>query len=86
MKIKKNIALSDSGFVFDPGNGNSYTTNPIGLEMIHLLKAGKSAQEIVDAIAADYDIDRHTLERDFSDFMNVLQKMQLVEKNGSEAD
>ena len=37
MKIKKNIALSDTGFVFNPGNGDSFSVNPIGLEILKIL-------------------------------------------------
>ena len=40
MNIKKSIALSDSGFVFDPSSGDSFSTNPIGLEIINQLKEG----------------------------------------------
>lgn len=36
VKIKKNIAISDSGFVFDPGSGDSYSMNLFykGLKLI----------------------------------------------------
>ena len=33
MKIKTNIALSDSGFLFNPSTGDSYSVNPIGQEI-----------------------------------------------------
>jgi len=79
MKIKKNIALSDSGFVFDPASGNSFTTNPIGLEIIQLLKQEKSEKEIEKEIMTNYNIDSETFERDFSDFISVLTKMRLTE-------
>ena len=80
MKIKKNIALSDSGFVFDPATGNSFTTNPIGLEIIQLLKQEKSGKEIETEIMNAYNIDAETFERDFVDFINVLTKMRLTEQ------
>jgi len=41
MNIKKNIALSDSGFIFNPSTGESFSMNPIGLEIITMLKEGK---------------------------------------------
>ncbi len=31
MNVKKDIAISDSGFVFDPTTGESYSVNPIGV-------------------------------------------------------
>lgn len=79
MKIKKNIALSDSGFVFDPATGNSFTTNPIGLEIIQLLKQDRSPEEIQAEILTNYETDQETVERDLSDFINVLSRMKLAE-------
>ncbi len=79
MKIKKNIALSDSGFVFDPATGNSFSTNPIGLEIIQLLKAEKSKPEIVKEIVKLYETSEEVAERDFNDFANVLHKMKLLD-------
>ena len=38
MKIKKNVAISESGFVFDAGTGDSYSMNAIGKEIILMLK------------------------------------------------
>jgi hypothetical protein len=42
MRIKKNIAISESGFIFNPAVGDSYSTNPIGAEIIKMLKESKS--------------------------------------------
>ena len=86
MKIKKNIAISDSGFIFDPGSGDSFTTNPIGLEIIQFLKEGKSKNQIEAEIIKRYLIDGETFERDYHDFMSVLQKMRLFEENAKEED
>ena len=79
MNIKKNIALSDSGFVFDPSSGDSFSTNPIGLEIIKLLKNGKSADEIKKHITSSYMIDENSFEKDFYDFVNMLQKLKIAE-------
>jgi len=78
MKVKKNIAISDTGFVFDPSTGDSYTLNETGLEIVQLLKSGKTNDEIVDSITQLYDIDRHSFERYFLDFLGMLKYMQLV--------
>ncbi|MES2678815.1 MAG: PqqD family protein [Bacteroidota bacterium] len=79
MKLKKNIALSDSGFIFDPGTGNSFTTNPIGLQMIQLLKQEKTPKEIEAEIRDEYQIDAITFEKDYFDFISVLAKLKLLE-------
>ena len=46
MKIKKNIAISDSGFIFNPDTGESFTANPIGLEILSMLKDGLDAKAV----------------------------------------
>jgi len=84
MKIKKNIALSDSGFVFDPATGDSFTTNPIGLEIIKMLKDEKTLLEIKSAILKKYLTDEVTFEKDNYDFMNMLSKHRLTENNEKE--
>lgn len=77
MTIKKNIALSDTGFVFDPANGNSYSTNPIGLEIIQMLKQNKTQNEIETKILENYNVDKITFEKDYYDFVNMLTKLKL---------
>lgn len=86
MKIKKNIALSDSGFIFDPSSGNSFTTNPIGLQIIQLLKQGKSQEEIEKEIREEYAVDATTFERDFFDFAGVLSRLKLTEEDAKTKD
>ncbi len=79
MNIKKNIALSDSGFVFDPSSGDSFSTNPIGLEIIKLLQNGKSADDIKKHITGAYMTDGDSFEKDFYDFVNMLQKLKIAD-------
>ncbi len=84
MNIKKNIAISDSGFVFNPSTGDSFTTNPIGLEIIRMLKTGKSQGEIKNFILSTYTTDEATFEKDFYDFVNMLAKNKLTEQPDEE--
>ncbi len=80
MKIKKNIAISESGFIFNPTTGDSFSTNPIGFEIIHLLKEEKSKEEIKESILNRYAVDESTFEKDFYDFSNLLQNSQIAEE------
>lgn len=77
MEIKKNIAVSDSGFVFNPSTGDSYSVNPIGQEIIDLLKEGKSDEEITAEIVQRYMIDQNTVEKDLYDFKKMLANYKL---------
>ena len=80
MNIKKNIALSDSGFVFDPSSGDSFSTNPIGLEIIQLMKEGREVEEIKEVLLKKYMTDATTLEKDIYDFVKMLTKLSIVEE------
>lgn len=79
MKLRKNIAVSDTGFVFDPASGNSFTTNLTGLEIIRLLREEKNEDEILREMHASYDAREETLKRDVTDFIGMLQRLRLTE-------
>lgn len=79
MKIKKNIAISESGFIFNPGKGESFSTNAIGMQIIKLLQAGKDKDEIKDEIMNEYVVDEVTFEKDYYDFEQLLGKFDLAE-------
>ncbi len=81
MKINKNIAISDSGFVFDPSSGESFSLNPIGLEILGFLKEEKDLSEISGIMTNNYEIDADSFEKYFYDFIGMLKQFGLVEKN-----
>ena len=55
MRLKKNIALSESGFVFDPSTGDSYTLNDQAMEIVRLLSSGLDLESITDHILENYE-------------------------------
>jgi len=79
MKIKKNIATSDEGFIFNPGTGDSFSTNAIGVEIIHLLKEDRPAKEIVEKICAKFDVDQSQFEKDLDDYELQLKDYGILE-------
>jgi hypothetical protein len=82
MKIKKNIALSDTGFVFNPSTGDSFSVNPIGLEILRKLKDNEAHDKIKQHIMSAYSTDSDTVEKDFYDFTKMLEQLQLTEPDG----
>lgn len=84
MKLNKNIAISDSGFLFNPATGESFSVNPIGLQIIALLREGKSEAEIGKVITLEYNTEIQQVERDLHDFMHMLRQLQLIDTNGKE--
>jgi len=80
MKLKKNIAISESGFVFNPNTGDSFSVNPIGSLILGLLQDGKSERSIKGAIAKAYEVGNDQLEEDFYDFTSHLKQLNLFNK------
>ena len=81
MELKKNLALSESGFLFNPANGDSFSLNPIGLEIIQAIKQGSDEQAIRQQLLQNYAVDANTLEKDLYDFLNLLRKHRLLHEN-----
>ena len=79
MKIKENIAISESGFVFDSNTGDSYNLNGIGQEILHLLKDNQSEEDIQTYILDNYDTDQETVINSYYDFMTMLRQFNLLE-------
>lgn len=79
MKLKKNIAISESGFVFDPNSGDSYSMNPIGVEILTMMKEGKGQGDIFNFVLKKYEVDRDTFENNYLDFINMLRQFNLIE-------
>jgi len=79
MRLKKNIAISDTGFIFNPSTGDSYSINPVGMDIIHLIQQNKAKNEIKETIMMDYSCDEATFEKDYYDFTMMLRNYKLLE-------
>jgi hypothetical protein len=80
MKLKKNIATSDTGFVFNPGSGDSFSANPIGTDIISCFKENKSRQEIIALICEKYEVEKIQFEKDLEDFVAQLREHNLLDE------
>lgn len=78
MRIKKNIAISESGFLFNPSTGDSFSVNPVGQDIINLMKENKSDEEIITDINEMYMVDKNTIEKDLYDFKQILNSYKLI--------
>lgn len=76
--VPENIAISDSGFIFLPTTGETFTLNEIGKQIFKMLQAKKSIEEISKEILDEYDIDTLTVERDVEDFLLRLKSLNLI--------
>lgn len=76
--ISENIAISDSGFVFHPVTGETFTLNPIGKEILSQIQNGKSLNEISIEITEKFDIEANIVERDLEDFLSQLKNFGII--------
>lgn len=79
MKVNNNVAISNSGFIFNATRGDSFTTNPIGLDILNWLKEGKTTEEIISNIVEKYEVDATKSEIDVLDFFKMLKEYHLTE-------
>jgi len=79
MKLKKSVAISENGFVFNASRGDSFSTNPTGTQILDWLRTGKSDTEIKAQLLDQYDIGEATCEKDLYDFLNVLKQHNLLD-------
>ncbi len=79
MKLKSNIATSESGFVFNPTSGDSYSANSVAAEIMLLLKENNSIREINQIMLSRYEVDSSHFEKDLDDFIAQLRDQNLLE-------
>jgi hypothetical protein len=77
-RLKKNIALSESGFVFDPATGDSFSTNATGLKILEYLKSGIPEEEIVEDMHSMYEAEKKMIREDLDDFINHLKQLKMI--------
>ena len=79
MKLNNNLAISESGFLFNPLTGDSFILNPFGVEIFQLLKKEKTYNHILEEVTLKYDVDEATFQRDYFDFTGFLWQFDLIE-------
>jgi hypothetical protein len=73
--IINRLAINDSGFVFDPVSGQSFTINESGRAILRLARTKRSAREIAEELVAEFEVPLHKCERDVLEFAAVLRRL-----------
>jgi PqqD family protein of HPr-rel-A system len=75
----RQLAVSDSGFVFDPLTGYTFTVNATGLAILAGLKAGRPPDEVAADLAEGFEPEGgEDIQRDVDDFVLRLREHGLV--------
>ena len=69
------IAVSETGFVFDPSTGHTYRLNKTGMGIVKMLQSGSDINMIVERLAEDFDIDKEKAVEDTKEFLSLLRNM-----------
>jgi len=72
------LALSDTGFAFDPYSGSTFTINPTGVCVLQALKEGLSSDAIAERLRSRFDARGVDVRRDVDDFTALLQQHGIV--------
>lgn len=74
-EILRRLAVSDSGFVFDPVSGNSYSTNVTGLTILRLMQRSLPLNEIVQALQQQFAVPAVTAEAEVVAYARELREL-----------
>jgi hypothetical protein len=76
-KTLQRLAISESGFVFDPVSGHSFTLNETGLTILRALQRDRHLDRLREGLTAEYDVDERALDRDLLEFLGSLRDQLL---------
>jgi hypothetical protein len=74
-----NVAMSDTGVLFNMITGESFEMNKIGMLIIEKIRKNYSKEQIKQFLLSEFEIDRETVERNLEEFLHSLIRHQLVE-------
>lgn len=74
----KDLAISESGFLFDPYSGGTFTLNNTGRFILQLLQEGKGVEDIESALRERFAVVDEDLQSDIYEFINLLKENHLL--------
>jgi len=74
LDVLNRLAVSESGFVFDPASGHSFTVNETGLALLRLLLKQQRLDQILETLSNDFNADPREIERDVIEFFGALRE------------
>lgn len=77
----RDLALSETGFVFDPYTGATFNANAVGLTILQQIKQGATRAELLAHLTANFEVRSADVERDLDEFIHVLGQNDLVPRH-----
>lgn len=70
----RRLAISESGFVFDPVSGHNFTVNDTGLVILRRLQKDQDFSRLLQELQEKYDAESSEIERDVIEFIGMLRE------------
>ena len=77
------LALSETGFIFDPRTGHSYSANSTGLAILAAMKEGLDPGAIAERVREGFD-GGAAVEDDVESFIELMREFGLIGRGGTE--
>jgi hypothetical protein len=74
LDVIKRLAVNDSGFVFDPVSGRSFSTNETGRAILRLACTERDPRRIAKMLTEQFDVELGVCEREVLEFIAVLRR------------
>ena len=77
-QVLKDLAVSESGFVFDPHTGSTFTLNETGKAVLEGLREGCDLEELAELLDDRFEVGSADVRRDLYEFLRLLRQHGLV--------
>ena len=78
MQKLKDLAISETGFVFDPYSGATFSANPTALCMLEGLKQGLSRSDLIKRVDETFSVFGDNVSHDIDELVQTLRAQSLV--------
>ena len=78
----RETASEDGAVLLDIEQGICFSLNPVGLKIWELLKKRYSVDQIADALAQDFAVQRSQILSDVVEFLQSLEAKRLIHRSG----
>jgi Coenzyme PQQ synthesis protein D (PqqD) len=74
----RSVFSQDGAVLMEIKQGLMYTSNPVGGRILELLSQGKSADQVVESISRECEVEKETVRQDLEGFIQQLISYGIV--------
>jgi hypothetical protein len=77
-KLNDNVAINDSGVLFNIQSGDSFLINDFGRIILDQIRKDLSLEELKDFVLLNYEVEKETMEEQLEEFIAYMLRQQLI--------